>query len=359
LLADSLEWAQRHDEITDGRIRNVYYADDLQTGTTYGNTGNIARHNYDEYGNGIGSGNMAWAMIALLNYYQRYGGSRYLSAARDMGKWIVNNTYSITGAGGYTGGIQGWEPTPEILTYKSTEHNLDVYVAFMKLYEVTDDPVWRQHAMHAKSFVAAMWNNTDGFFYTGMRDDGVTINTDVFPLDVNTWGFLALGGASKYGRGLTYVRNNIYSSELIGSRLFEGFDFSKIPNVNNDGVWWEGTGQMVTALWVQYYFSSGSTQTWSYDNATKFRNELREAQTSAPRADGKAIVAANHDQLTTGFDLPTGGSWYYFNRRHVGATAWFIFSELQWNPFWGVPTNQPIPYGDKMFLPLILRNFGQ
>jgi hypothetical protein len=352
LLADSLIWAQQHDEIVDGRIRNVYYADDLQTGTTYGNTGNIARHNYDKYGNGMGTGNTAWAMLALLNYYQKYGGSQYLSAALGMGNWIVNNTNSATGAGGYTGGVQGWEPTPEILTYKSTEHNIDVYVAFMKLYEATADPVWRQRAMHAKNFVAAMWNDTDGFFYTGTRDDGKTINTDVLPLDVNTWGFLALGEVDKYGRGLTYALSNHYTSESIGGVLFEGFDF----NTDKDGVWWEGTGQMVTALWAQYYFSSGSTQTWSYDNATKFRDELREAQTSAPRTNGKGIVATNHDQLTTGFDLPTGGPWYYFNRLHVGATAWFVFSELQWNPFWGIPANQIIPYqGGKLYLPLILR----
>jgi hypothetical protein len=288
----------------------------------------------------------------LLNYYQKYGGSQYLSAALEMGNWIVNNTYSTTGAGGYTGGVQGWEPTPDILTYKSTEHNIDVYVAFMKLYEATGNPVWRQRAMHAKNFVAAMWNDTDDFFYTGTHADGVTISTDARPLDVNTWGLLALGKVGKYGRGLTYADANHYASESIAGILFEGFDF----NTDKDGVWWEGTGQMVTALWTQYYFSSGSTQTWAYNKAIKFRDELREAQASAPRTNKQGIVATIHDQVTTGFDLPTGGPWYYFNRLHVGATAWFIFSELQWNPFWGIPTNQPIPYQEsEVYLPLILR----
>jgi len=51
-----------------------------------------------------------------------------------------------------------------------------------------------------------------------------------------------------------------------------------------------------------------------------------------------------HDKLTTGFNLPTGGPWYYSNRLHIGATAWFIFSEQQWNPYWGIPANQAIPY---------------
>lgn len=337
LLADSLIFAQQHDEIADGRLRNVYYADDLAANDAYGG---VARHNYDLYGNGITAGNDAWAMLALMNYYQRYGGSSYLNAASQIGMWIVNNTYSTTGAGGYTGGIQGWEPQPQVNTYKSTEHNLDIYVAFMKLYQSTGNIVWRQRAMHAKNFLTAMWNNTAGFFYTGTQPDGVTINSAVLPLDVNTWGFLALGEVSKYGRGLTYARNNHYAIDASSGTTFEGFDF----NTDRDGVWWEGTGQMVSALWTQYYFSTGTLQSWSYSNATKFRDQLRNAQLLAPRANGKGMVAASRDGLTTGFDLPAGGPWYYYNRLHVGASAWFVFSELQYNPFWGIPLNTAIPY---------------
>jgi len=78
-----------------------------------------------------------------------------------------------------------------------------------------------------------------------------------------------------------------------------------------------------------------------------YRNELRKAQTSAPRSNGLGIVATLHDELTTGFDLPSGGPWYYFNRLHIGATAWFIFSELGYNPYWGIPVNEVIPYQQK------------
>ncbi|MEW6363302.1 MAG: hypothetical protein AB1714_01545 [Acidobacteriota bacterium] len=109
LLGDSLVWAQQHDEIPDGRIRNVYYPDDLATGTTYGNKGDVARHNYDKYGNGVGPGNMSWAMVALLDLYQRLGGDEYKESALAMGRWIVKNSYSTTGAGGYTAGVNGWE----------------------------------------------------------------------------------------------------------------------------------------------------------------------------------------------------------------------------------------------------------
>ncbi|MEW6363307.1 MAG: hypothetical protein AB1714_01570 [Acidobacteriota bacterium] len=210
LLGDSLVWAQQHDEIPDGRIRNVYYPDDLATGTTYGNKGDVARHNYDKYGNGVGPGNMSWAMVALLDLYQRLGGDEYKESALAMGRWIVKNTYSTTGAGGYTAGVNGWESNPDVLTYKSTEHNVDVYVAFMKLWEVTGDRIWRDRAMHAKRFVASMWDDTGAFFYTGTRPDGIAVNDDNFPVDVMPWGFLAMGEVDKYGRGLKSALNRHY-----------------------------------------------------------------------------------------------------------------------------------------------------
>lgn len=324
LLADSLIFAQQNDEIGDGRVRNTYYARDLST-----NTG-LARHNYDKYGNGTTTGNAAWALLALLRYYELYGGSQYLNAALQIGQWIVNNTYNTQGPGGYTGGVAGWEPNQEVLTYKSTEHNIDVYVAFMKLYEATGDSTWRQRAMHAKNFVAAMWNNTDGYFYTGTHPDGVTINADELPLDVNTWGVLSLGEVGKYGRGLTFSRWNHLTQDHTTGVTLQGFDF----NDDRDGVWFEGTAQMVTALQVQGVNGE----------ANFFLNQLRLAQSNAPHANGLGLVAASQDGLTTGFNLITGGPWHYYNRLHVGATAWFIFAELGHNPYWGIPTNAPIPY---------------
>lgn len=341
LLADSLVWAQKHDEFNDGRIRNVYYPDNLATGTTFGNNGNTARHNYDKYGNGAGPGNMGWAMIALLNYFQKFGGDKYKTSAIAMGKYIYRNCYDTRGAGGYTAGYNGWPPSnAEVLTYKSTEHNIDIYVAFMKLFEVTGNSEWKRRAMHAKAFAASMWDNSNAYFITGTKGDGVSDNTDNFPVDVMPWGYLAMGEAGKYGRGLASALTRHYVSETQDGHTFEGVDF----NTDKDGVWWEGTAHMVTGWWPLYYFSFGATQANAYANAIKYRNELREAQMYAPRNNGKGIVASVHDELTTGFELPTGGPWYYYNRLHIGATAWFIFSEQKWNPYWGISAKQVIPY---------------
>lgn len=339
LLADSLVWAQQHDEFKDGRIRNAYYPDDLGTGTTYGSDGKIARHNYDMYGNGAGPGNMGWTMIALLNYYKKFPAPQYKDAATSIGQWIENHCHATPP--GYTAGYNGWPPSGITnLSYKSTEHNIDIYVAFMKLYEVTGDHRWMRRAMDAKSFVSSMWNKPGAYFFTGTKGDGVTPNTDNLPLDVMPWGFLAMGEIDNYGRGLASALANHYTSETIGLHVFEGVGF----NANPEGVWLEGTAHLVSAFWPLYYFGTGATRSFAYNNAVKYQGDLREAQLSAPRTDGKGMVATLHDKVYTGFDLPTGGKWYYYNRLHIGASAWFIISEQQWNPYWGIPANQTIPY---------------
>lgn len=324
LLADSLLYAQQYDEAGDGRLRNAYYARELTT-----NTG-IPRHQYDMYGNGSHTGNLAWAMLALLRYYELYGGDEYLQGATQLGQWIFDHTYDTRGAGGYTAGVEAWEPNQTVLMYKSTEHNIDVYVAFMKLYEATGDPAWRDRAMHAKLFVQAMWDDTVGRFYTGTDTDGVTINKRVLPLDTNTWAILALGEGDRFGRGITWSRQHHIATDRTTGTTFIGFDF----NTDRDGVWFEGTGQMVTALQVLDL----------QPEATYFLDQIRNAQSSAPHSNGLGIVAASQDGLTTGFDLPTGGPWLYFNRLHIGATSWFIFAELGYNPYWGISTADPIPY---------------
>ena len=66
-MAESLVWAQDNDPRHDGRLRNVYYADELSASTA---AGQVARYNYDLYGSGTTVGNAAWVMLAWLNYYQ-------------------------------------------------------------------------------------------------------------------------------------------------------------------------------------------------------------------------------------------------------------------------------------------------
>ncbi|MCS7227317.1 MAG: hypothetical protein NZ821_10035, partial [Gloeomargarita sp. SKYB31] len=198
-------YAQQNDRFyTDGRLRDAYQAGDLVAppGWTPNDRVGTARlpgwwdednQQWHELGAGSTTGNLAWAMLALLNYYEKYGGDPYLEAAAALGNWVEAHARDTRGAGGYTGGYEGEEPSPTRLLWKSTEHNLDLYVAFERLYRITGESVWRERAEHARQFVEAMWNDEAGFYWTGTLDDGVTINSQAVPLDAQTWALLAFG----------------------------------------------------------------------------------------------------------------------------------------------------------------------
>jgi hypothetical protein len=131
--------------------------------------------------------------------------------------------------------------------WKATEHNLDVYVAFMKLHEATGNPVWFGRARHARNFVQAMWNKTGGYFWTGTTNDGITINPSPIPEDAQSWGLMALGETGTYGAGITWAENNLQLSACSSCTTYHGFKFSNVGN----GCWFEGIAQMAVALQVK------------------------------------------------------------------------------------------------------------
>lgn len=248
------------------------------------------------------TGNVAWAMIALISVFEKFREPEYLNASEKLGEWVEANCKDTCGAGGYICGFEGWEPNPKKLLYKSTEHNLDLYVAFWRLYEVTKDERWRERALHVKRFVEAMWDEVEGKFWAGTRGDGVSLNRDVLPLDVQAWAILAFREESnRYLRALTYAEQH----HAVGG----GFDF----NTDKDGIWYEGTAQMAAA-----YQAIGQGE-----KSATLLNLIEGAQFQSG-----AIPAASLDGLTTGFD------WLYYHRGHVGATAWYLFAKLGVNPYW-------------------------
>jgi len=321
IIADAFVYAMKNDRYyTDSRLRNAYMSGDLidhRTGKARipGWWDPVDKKWYeDKFQVSTHTGNMAWVMIALLNYYKKVGGDQYLNAAITLGEWIKMETSDAMCDGGYTGGYEGWEPNPQKITWKSTEHNIDVYVAFMLLYEITGDTKWKDRAIHAKNFVDVMWDNTGKHFWTGTGNDGCAINKTNIPIDIQAWALMAFGN---YNSALTWAENNCYT-EADG---FKGFDF----NNDRDGIWFEGTSQMAVAYQINKEISKSDF----------YISELIKAQVSANNANGKGIVAASHDGVTTGFD------WKYFSRLHIGATAWYIFAEVGYNPYWATRTTTP------------------
>ena len=304
-IADAFVYAQNHDRYyTDGRLRNAYQGSAERLPGWYDRDTGLWLE--DEFCVSSHTGNMAWAALALLSCYQNEGGNAYLCAAERLAEWVSGNCRDARGAGGFTAGCTGWEPNESKLLYKSTEHNLDLYAVFTRLYRITENEQWKSLADEAKVFVDSMWDPQKGCFYIGTGTDGVTINRGNIPLDSQSWGLLTLkDDAEAYLPALGFAEQHM--------RLSGGFDF----NNDRDGVWYEGTAQMACV-----YAALGKPEPY-----------LLALLHNAQNRDG-GLPAAGRDGLTTGFDLHNGEPWLYGKTPHVGATGWLALAEAQINPFW-------------------------
>ncbi len=202
-LGDGLLYAQAHDEtFTDGRLRQAYHAN------TFINDNGTAHFGWEFGLVGTAVGDMAWAGIALAQLARATGIGRYRTGAVKIADWIQAKTYSTSGLGGYTFG-----ETAGLEDHKSTEHNIDVAAFFRLIQTLTGKRVWRDRADHAWAFVEQVWNDEDGFFWTG-SDDGSAINklATQFPLDAQPWSWLARRQGA-YGEALDWAATNLATTD--------------------------------------------------------------------------------------------------------------------------------------------------
>lgn len=280
----------------DGRLRNAYAAGavdqkPVKLSGWWDKTQN--RWLEDRYQVGSDNGNMAWAMLALLAL-------DHPEAAAKIGNWVAASR-DRRGAGGFTGGLLGHEPTPESRAWKSTEHNTDLAAAFTLLANRTGDAKWRTLAGEARHFVEAMWNAQCACFAAGTTEDGVTPNPTV-SLDAQVWPLLALPGAK-----------DRYSSVrvTIAKRLAvqDGYAYGEAK----DGIWTEGTAQM----------------------ALLERNQTLHAVLESQRSPDGGYYATSAAQLPTSYGLESDPTKprLYFRLPHLGAAAWVALAETGFNPF--------------------------
>jgi hypothetical protein len=342
-IADALKYAQANDRFfTDHRLRNAYQGGDiaLPPGWLPNNTPNTVRmpgwydpgrSTWSEDENQISSttGNIAWAMLALLTFYDATQEQPYLAAVDQLGDWVINNTSDTRGNGGFTGGYDGWENGAVAAgagtcasnvfvngqckrLYKSTEHNLDLYAAFSRLYKIEGLTKWQQAAQEAKTFFLSMWDPAEGKFWTGTDEGGVTPSTAVIPVDIQVWALEALGAdATPYLRSLDYIEAHHKTSLGYGFKQNGGNDCG-------DHTWFEGTAQVAVA-----YRMIGNSTKW-----TSILDGIHSAELSSG-----AMPATDGACLNTGFTLDDGQAWKYFPLAHVGATAWLSLAENGVNPF--------------------------
>ena len=349
-IADALVYAARNDRYyLPYMLRNAYFNGDPRSypgwqsvkGAAFALIPGFYSTEYrewweDRYAVSINAGNIAWCILALAEVYRHVPNKTdYLETAMKLGDYVYENFYSPDSeGGGYTGGYEGWEPSPDNLhqpqklTYKSTEHVIDLYIAYKRLAEIAPDRIdsnrYNAAGIHARNFVLSMYDPALGCFYTGTTTDGKTVSRDNLPLDTNTWGILALWGDAEVAhlwdveKVLDFIRKNF---KIEGG---EGLDFSALQQ----GVWFEGTSQYAVVLNML-----GKTE--EYSRVMSWLN--KEAN-----ADG-SINAADRDNLYSGFDILIASNetesglksipWVYNKRGALGATCWLAFAQQGTNPY--------------------------
>lgn len=355
VLGETLLYAQQTDPIGDGRVRQAYFVDQPD-----GNGVFLREALAPFFFIGSATGDMSWTGMGLAHLFRRSLDQRFLTGATRLGHWIVDHTFSSSGPGGFIGGVDaGNNP----VTFKSTEHNIDAFALFTMLAELTGDSFWNAQAQHARRFIEAMFNATNGFFWTGTLPDGVTINTNPIPEDVNTWSFLALKDSdfaasvdwAKTNLAVTDTPQNVNTSVAGNAVRISGITFSNFaqhpPIVNNNfapsdpfstppdpgAVWLEGTGHLAAALLQRRLPSERDLPGFDGDLDTarflllnilgaQATQGLGQTVAGKPITPGTGVVAAS-SELNNGFGFSNKPN------PHTGATGWFAIAGLEGNPF--------------------------
>ncbi|MEJ5944564.1 hypothetical protein WDZ17_04550 [Pseudokineococcus basanitobsidens] len=348
-LGDGLLFAQANDPAyDDGRLRQAYnvgpytFYDGVRQPYGLRLPDGTANVGYQFGFLGTAVGDMAWPGMALLQLFERTRERRYLDGALGVAGWITTNARNAGSLGGFSFGVDaGNAPIPNV----STEHNVDCVGFFTQLAAATGDARWGDEADRARAFVEAVWEPAGGFFYTG-SNDGSTVNRSPLPLDPQTWSWLSLQD-SRYARALDWAADALAVTDDAGQPLsalpdgvtVSGVTFSSASltsttayegvQVNPQGVWCEGTGQLATA----------------YGDRARGRADARRAE-NLLRQVLVAQTEVGQDQTVGGRPLPprsgvvaatspidTGFGFGYFQAQHIGATAWYVMGVHRANAF--------------------------
>ncbi|WP_300618588.1 hypothetical protein, partial [Dokdonella sp.] len=290
---------------TDTRLRNTYRAGTVGEKVLRNGWWDATQNRWveDGYQAGTATGNVAWTGLALLALHEATHEAKWLDAARGLGRWIVANESDARGAGGFRGGVNGFDESPTPLEWKSTEHALDLVALFDWLAAVDRaGGDWKKHAAAARTFLVAQWDDRVGRFAIGTGVDGVRTNLQSSALDVQLWSQLVPRAEPRWKRALAYAER--------AHGVDCGFDFDG----DRDGIWVEGTAQAALAYRVRG------------DRAAADRRLGCVAREFGP---GGYVHATREPRITTGLAAEA----YYFRLPHLGATAWAALAALGRNPY--------------------------
>jgi hypothetical protein len=296
VIGDALLYVQANDPARDGRIRADYDSNRL--------TDPGAINIYDPT---TDVGSMAWTGQALVQLYAATGDVSYRNGAIEIGNWIQDNADDSRGAGGYTGGINADGST---ILWKSTEHNIDVYALFTLLAAETGNSAWSTASVRAEGFVESMWIPSQGRFYAGTDDSGITPYNGEQPEDVNSWSYLAMENPA-YAASIHWDVHN-----LAVTGKFSGVSFCL---GDTSGVWYEGTAHLAEALEVR-------GDPGDQAQANTYLADIGYAQLHGKHGNGLGIISASKAISDCDGD-------HYYASLHTGATAWYLMALRDANPF--------------------------
>jgi hypothetical protein len=374
LIGDAFLWLQANDEaFNDGRVRQAYAAGPMlfYGGSAYfpglRRADGKAAFLWPFGFGGSSTGDMAWAGLAVAQLYADTRIQKYLDGAVALGLWIADQE-SPHRYGGYHGGLQADGVTPQ--AWASTEHNIDVAGLFTLLAKLTRDRRWTTRGNIAAGFVRHMWNQADRFLWTGTLggvpgEDPNLINTGNIPEDVQTWAVLAMDDR-RYDPAIDWVTEHLWNtdtgstSQLPAGVQISGVSYSSqakaitgtiagsdIPN-HRQAVWLEGNGHTALALLRRTDTGDRALARRLLAETVAAQRTVGAGQTVGLTADpdggklsdpgaggtwtGTALPArAGVVATTSAFD--TGFGFGYFQRQHVGATAWFLMAAQHFNPY--------------------------
>ncbi|MEI9988494.1 MAG: hypothetical protein WDM86_00505 [Rhizomicrobium sp.] len=308
-IGDAILAAQDDDRFWhDGRLRNAYLAGAPASPVKLAGWWDAKLNKWveDRYQVGSDTGNQAWAMLALLALDRATHDPRYRAGARRIGAWL-ERWRDARGPGGFIGGVFGHEPTPDLLTWKSTEHNTDLAAAFRALAQASGDEHWLADAAAAEAMVRASWLADCRCFAAGTGLDGATPNR-FLALDAQVFPLLALDDTARYRAVPATLRKRLARDG--------GYAYSEA----RAGLWTEGTAQAALLMRVLHRDAEAA----ALDRAI-----------AAMRMPDGAYYAADTAAQATGFMLDTDPTQPrgYFHIPALAPLAWAALAERGFNPF--------------------------
>jgi len=199
----------------------------------------------------IAVGPNAWMGLALLKLFQTTKDQRYLSAAAEVGEFILKQQVRLTDP--RNGSIPGgYDQSGHPFKWTSTEHNADSVAFLATLAEATGQERYCNAAIKTAEWLhREMWDAEAGCYHPGYSNNEKPIISE-FPerLDSQTWTILALHAASqtKCGKeipnlmynGLSWIDQYLCTVSYEGRKLV-GFSKITLGSRTTLSFWAEGT----------------------------------------------------------------------------------------------------------------------